>query len=149
MDQNHELTSFQFKKGSKQIWHAFFNLSKNSLSVVKRFWNNLLDWISNMHDPNLGLLWSSIQMNMTPAQYEFVGRKKFDFYFPLQNKKKWHPKKWPFPISIQTTHQKYQYTLIHQKSRFWKITPTSHTVRFYLTHHNRTRFFHFSPKKNW
>ena len=66
---------------------------------------------------------------------------------PLQNQKKWHPKKWPFPISIQTTHQKYQYTLIHQKSRFWKITPTSHTVRFYLTHHNRTRFFHFSPKK--
>ena len=69
MDQNHELTSFQFKKGSKQIWHAFFNLSKNSLSVVKCFWNNLLDWISNMHDPNLGLLWSSIQMNMTPARF--------------------------------------------------------------------------------
>ena len=52
-----------------------------------------------------------------------------------------------FPASIKTRIKKCQYTLRKKKSHFWKISPTSHTLRFYLTHHNRTRFFHFLPKK--
>ena len=51
-----------------------------------------------------------------------------------------------FPASIKT-RKKISIYLEKKKSHFWKISPTSHTLRFYLTHHNRTRFFHFLPKK--
>ena len=67
--------------------------------------------------------------------------------YPCKTKKNDIQKNEHFPASIKTSIKKCQYTLRKKKSHFWKISPTSHTLRFYLTHHNRTRFFHFLPKK--
>ena len=66
----------------------------------------------------------------------------------LAKPKKWHPKKWAFSRQHKNKNKKMSiYLEEKKKSHFWKISPTSHTLRFYLTHHNRTRFFHFLPKK--
>ena len=60
---------------------------------------------------------------------------------PLQIQKKWHPKNDHLLASIKTSPKKCQYTLRKKKSYFWKICPSSHTLRFYPTHYNRTRFY--------
>ena len=61
--------------------------------------------------------------------------------YPCKTKKNDIQKNEHFPASIQTRNKKSPYTLRKKKSHFWKISPTSHTLRFYLTHYNRTRFY--------
>ena len=61
--------------------------------------------------------------------------------YPCKTKKNDIQKKWAFSRQHKNKHKKMSIYLEEKKSHFWKISPTSHTLRFYLTHYNRTRFY--------
>ena len=88
-------------------------------------------------------MWKSCFLTLECQKFFFCSFLKHT----LAKQKKWHPKKWAFSRQHKNKNKKMSIYLEEKKSHFWKISPTSHTLRFYLTHHNRTRFFHFLPKK--
>ena len=108
-------------------------------------------WVISSYKSHVLLSVSTFQNKIVMPTSLTLERTKFFLLFfetyPCKTKKNDIQKHEHFPTSIKTRIEKCEYTLMQKKSHFWKISPTSQRLRFPLTHHNRTRFFHFLPKK--